>query len=177
MEIKSRLQLGSLLPKNPVTVELGVAEGLFSRDILNEWKPKTHYMVDLWEQQHDTTGDGAFPQGWHDANLKNVNSIIKSFPAAVVIKSSTVEAAKKVKHASCDLVYIDACHAYECVRADIRAWWPKLKAKGVMAFHDYGNPDYGVTEAVKEWAKSKALDIKVIPENGPDAGAYIIKIK
>jgi hypothetical protein len=43
MEIKYRKDLNKLLPQNPVTCEVGVAEGFFSRDILELWKPSHHY--------------------------------------------------------------------------------------------------------------------------------------
>ena len=177
MEIKSRIHLSKLLPPNPVTVELGIAEGLFSRDILEKWKPSKHYMVDLWKCQPTMPGDVASPQEWHSRNYKNVLSIINPFPQAEIIRDFTVTAARRIEDLSCDIVYVDACHAYECVREDIKAWWPKVKVHGIMAFHDYNNPDYGVTQAVTEWANSQGLTVYEIPENGPDASAYIIKLK
>lgn len=177
MEITSRIHLSKLLPPNPVTVELGVAEGLFSKHILEKWKPSKHYMVDLWKCHPTMPGDVASPQQWHNRNYNNVMSVIRPFPQAEIIRDFTVNAAQMIEDLSCDIVYVDACHSYECVLDDIRAWWPKVKIGGVMAFHDYGNPDYGVTEAVKEFAVAQGLELKEIPENGPDASAYIIKIK
>jgi hypothetical protein len=35
----------------------------------------------------------------------------------------------------CDLVYIDACHTYECVKADITHWLPLTKK--IISGHDY----------------------------------------
>lgn len=48
-----------------------------------------------------------------------------------------------------DLVFIDADHRYEAVKADIAAWAPKVRPGGVMAFHDYLIFE-GVTRAVRE---------------------------
>jgi cephalosporin hydroxylase len=50
-----------------------------------------------------------------------------------------------------DLVFLDAMHTYEDVKADIERWRPKVRAGGVMAFHDYGHGDFpGVKQAVDE---------------------------
>jgi len=49
----------------------------------------------------------------------------------------SVEAAAQFNDASVDFVFIDADHSYDAVRADIRAWRPKLRAGGLLAGHDY----------------------------------------
>lgn len=50
-----------------------------------------------------------------------------------------------------DLVFLDAAHDYESVRADIQAWWPKVKTSGVLAGHDYDQGWCGVRRAVDEF--------------------------
>jgi hypothetical protein len=58
---------------------------------------------------------------------------------------------------------------------DIANWFRKLKKGGIMAFHDYEAPQYGVKPAVKEFANRNDYLIHLIPEDKPeDAGAYII---
>ena len=42
-----------------------------------------------------------------------------------------------------DMVFLDGDHSYEAVAADIEAWWPKLRAGGVMVGHDYTHPEVG----------------------------------
>jgi len=49
-----------------------------------------------------------------------------------------------------DLIWVDGSHSKEGVIADANVWGPHLSPGGVMAFHDYGNPLHGVTEAVDE---------------------------
>lgn len=49
-----------------------------------------------------------------------------------------------------DLLYIDASHSYDGVKADIIAWTPKLKQGGIVALHDYGNPLHAVSPAIDE---------------------------
>jgi hypothetical protein len=38
---------------------------------------------------------------------------------------------------SLDFVFLDADHAYDAVRHDLAAWWPKLRPGGLFAGHDY----------------------------------------
>ena len=61
-------------------------------------------------------------------------------------------AASYFSDGSLDVVYIDGNHSYEAVKADIRAWLPKLsKPTGYIAGHDYNNPmTPGVRKAVDE---------------------------
>jgi hypothetical protein len=51
-------------------------------------------------------------------------------------ETRSVDAAPVVPDSSCALVFIDADHRYEAVRADIRAWIGKVRAGGIIAGHD-----------------------------------------
>lgn len=64
----------------------------------------------------------------------------------------SVEAAKGFKDKCLDFCYIDADHSYDSVKADIRAWKPKVKDGGYLCGHDYDShlPNCDVTRAVHE---------------------------
>jgi hypothetical protein len=50
-----------------------------------------------------------------------------------------------------DWVHLDARHDYESVKADIKAWLPKVKSGGWLTGDDYDNDKWpGVVSAVKE---------------------------
>lgn len=156
--------------------EIGVAEGNFSRDILN-WPvrfPKL-YLVDRWRCIPTQKGDGSMPQAWHDKNLLEVHEKIAQCGCenrAVILRGSSVEMAQRVPDRSLSLVYIDADHSFKGVSSDIRAWLPKLVEGGYMAFHDYQATHYGVKQAVQAFCGSR-VEIHCIPEDKPeDAGAY-----
>lgn len=66
-----------------------------------------------------------------------------------IIKSDSAGGAKMLQNASVDFVFIDAGHDEQSVRADIKAWLPKVKPGGVLAGHDYDTvSDPGVVRAV-----------------------------
>lgn len=53
--------------------------------------------------------------------------------------------------ATFDVVFIDAMHRYEDVKADILRWWPRVRPGGVLCGHDYGHGDFpGVKQAFDE---------------------------
>jgi hypothetical protein len=66
--------------------------------------------------------------------------------------SSSTVCASHYDDLSCDFIFIDASHDYESVRADLDAWLPKLRARGVIGGHDYRTGAFpGVTRAVDEF--------------------------
>lgn len=178
MEIKYRIDLYKLLPQNPVTAEIGVAEGFFSRDICEKWKPSKHYLVDNWSPI-GAKGDGSFPKEWHDKNHSDAIDRMKPFEnISMFLIGPSYTMALMVPDLSLDIVYIDADHSYEGVKKDLESWFPKVKIGGVIAGHDYINPAYGVLQAVNEFSIIKGLTVNIIPENKEeDAGFWMYKPK
>src|SRR5688572_9130342 len=126
MEIKYRLDLIKLLPDNPVTAELGVAEGYFSEHICKEWNPAHHYLVDNWGTL-ETKGDGNFHQLWHNKNYHAVLWRMHPFKhKSTILKGITWNMAQHIQDEHLDIVYIDAGHSYDDVRKDLEAWYPKV---------------------------------------------------
>lgn len=81
-----------------------------------------------------------------------------------VIVGGSAESAQDFEDKSIDLVFIDAAHDYESVKADIEAWLPKCR--GVIAGHNY--PAYpGVKQAVEEFEIDKKYEFE---------GCWMIKL-
>jgi hypothetical protein len=54
-----------------------------------------------------------------------------------VLQLSTLDAAAAFS-ASIGLLFVDADHDYEAIRADIRAWSPAIVQEGWIVLHDFG---------------------------------------
>lgn len=65
--------------------------------------------------------------------------------------ATSVQASRQFDDESLDFVFIDADHEYESVKADIAAWWPKVKPGGILAGHDFAPEFPGVEQAVREF--------------------------
>lgn len=178
--ILHRIELLRLLPQEPVVAEVGCAEGLFSKDLLDAGVSKL-YMVDNWGHIPGVTGDGNFEQEWHDKNFKAAMDRVKPFGGRVtVLKGMSTEMAALIPDEMIDMVYLDAAHYEEGVLADLKVYYPKVKSGGIIAGHDYLNPDYGVKSAVnyflKHLLKREDIRVVVIPENNKeDASFYFVK--
>lgn len=177
--IKYRADLYQLLPDKAVVAELGCAEGYFSADILRWPNVKRLYMVDLWGTIEKQFGDGSSPQNWHDKNYHDaMDRVLFASDRVTVLRGLTWDMAPKVGSNHLDMVYLDACHTYECVLKDLETWYHTVKPSGIIAGHDYLNRSYGVFDAVQQFASRYSVIVNTIPENkNEDAGFYFIKPK
>ena len=157
--------LRQVMPQNAIVAEIGVQRGGFAIEILNLTHPRKIFLIDCWEEQdvrvyseiHD-------PQEIQHRNYEYVIQRFCSDERVSIIKSFSVPAALLFDNEFFDWVYIDANHAYEAVKADLEAWWPKIKKGGFIAGHDYIIRDdscarFGVICAVNEFVEKYGLRI------------------
>ena len=81
-------------------------------------------------------------------------------PNTVIGKSD--DQYKNFNDESFSMIFIDAAHDYESVKADLNNFYPKLKSGGIFAGHDYGEATAGVGKAVDEFVKEKNLKLDVM---------------
>lgn len=112
----------------PTIVELGSYMGESSLIFAEEFPNGKIICVDSWVggfDESDTCSRENYleVEEQFDIRLNMVNNItkIKGLSNSVQIE--------------CDLVYIDACHKYECVKEDIKHWLPLTKK--IISGHDY----------------------------------------
>jgi hypothetical protein len=149
----------------PITIiEVGVWKGLSCitmANILKElgFKNSTIYAVDTWLGapefwEKDRMEAMNFVNGWptifytFTRNVKYYGheDTIVPFPI------SSIQAAEVFKNRSivADIIYIDAAHEYNAVKADITAYWSILSIGGTMIGDDHSSTWHGVIEAVDE---------------------------
>lgn len=154
MNITHRDQIGTLLNELELTnagVEVGVHHRIFSEIILEQWKGNKLYLVDIWEYNQKGKNGTAI--------MNSVKSrLSEKFPNRFeMIRGFSIKASARFENKSLDFVYIDACHTYAHVVADINAWYPKIKPGGILCGHDYcppthsGTTKFGIIRAVDEF--------------------------
>jgi predicted O-methyltransferase YrrM len=123
----------------------GKSSAFLAVEIANSGKNIKFDCVDTWEggPEHVDFDTSAL----YDTFISNMKPLEKYYNP---IKATSVEAAKLYEDESLDFVFIDACHQYECVVEDIRAWYPKVKKNGIISGHDYNDSWPGVVRAVNE---------------------------
>lgn len=139
--LPNRLELLEALPHTGVGVEIGVSGGWYSGQILQHTRLHALYSVDLWPDAEMFSAAVKYLSTFGD----------RSRP----LRLSSLRAARVFDDRSLDFVYVDADHSYEAVAADIRAYWPKITAGGVLAGHDCQLADVG--RAVEEFARRESL--------------------
>lgn len=120
-------------------VEVGVAEGNYSREFLRFW-PGHYVMVDPWRHidGYDDVMNGDDAE--HEERFRQAMAVAANYTTRCeVFRMDSLAAAQRFNDRSLDFVYIDADHSYEGCKRDILAWAPKVKPGGILAGHDYYN--------------------------------------
>ena len=58
----------------------------------------------------------------------------------IPVRMNSVDAAKHLANVAPDLIYIDASHDYDSVYADLQAWYPLVKGRGILCGDDWSHP-------------------------------------
>jgi hypothetical protein len=117
-----------IIGDSPVIVELGSYMGESSLIFAEEFPNGKIFCIDSWEGGFDnkdscSSADYNDVENQFDLRMGLVNNITK-------IKGLSTSVGFE-----CDLVYIDACHKYECVKNDILHWYPFVTK--IISGHDY----------------------------------------
>lgn len=140
-----------LLPFAASVAELGCFAGECSLQFLQSPKVGHLICVDNWKGGYDAD-DKASGADMEAVRLAfDIRTLGDWNKKLCVFNGTTLQAATVCMPLEFDLVYIDADHRYHAVKADIKAWFPKVKPGGILAGHDYdarGHPD--VKRAVDE---------------------------
>lgn len=147
--------------RNGAIVEIGVWKGASLIPILDICRVNNTrvWAVDIWLRE-----DGSPPPlppchyghpSW-PLSPERFEAFMENLRAAghadlvTVVRDSSAGAAARFDDGFFDMIYIDACHQYECVKTDILSWLPKLKPGGLIAGDDFNRRHPGVVRAVEE---------------------------
>jgi predicted O-methyltransferase YrrM len=155
MEEEELEWLADQASKHTNIVEIGSWMGRSTRALADNTNGRVT-AVDAWDstivypEMQETLKDK--PEGWllseFKRNLEGTKSMVfinqnLSVRAAVVYRDLIQFGLIKF-----DMIFIDATHTYEAVKADNEAWLPLLAEGGLICGHDFGWP--GVHAAVME---------------------------
>ncbi len=164
-----------------IFVELGVFLGRSTCYMMEELKnlnkhPK-FYCVDLFKITPDS-GDGEMPWGenarvWkermgYDALYDCAKFYLTHGPASdyltEMIQLDASTAAERFADDSVRFLFVDASHLYAQVKANLNAWWPKIKSGGFLLGHDWqSGPEVRI--AVIEFAGQHGMQVQPISGN------------
>ncbi|MCE9556684.1 MAG: class I SAM-dependent methyltransferase [Planctomycetes bacterium] len=154
-------------------VEVGVGRGEFSKILLDSWRGRKLHLVDPWRQMNDYQDIANVGEAEQKQRMNE--SLTRLAPHSgrfEVHRELSLEAATRFDEGSLDFVYIDANHALQSVLEDIHAWYPKVRAGGILAGHDYIDgvlPEgvFGVRSAVSQFEAETGLSAHATNERWP----------
>jgi len=157
----------NLAKENSHFVEVGSWKGrsasYMAVEIINSGKNIKFDCVDTWSGTNDPNEKESTPEYRNEPTILNdtlfdlfLSNTNRVSHVINPVRMASTEAASLYEDNSLDFVFIDACHTYDCVTADIKAWLPKIKEGGILAGHDVNY--HPVTSAIRENLKNYERD-------------------
>jgi hypothetical protein len=176
LQVPDRVAMLGLLPKNGMVAEIGVFKGEFSAQILRVAQPAKLHLVDAWPDQV-IRSDGEYISG-ADAGMFVAERFGDELDAGKVTlhRALSAPAAARFPDSHFDWIYIDAGHDYRSVKADLAAWYPKVKPGGFITGHDFiQKPGYGVVTAALEILRSQPLAFVALTSEPHGSRSWVLK--
>ncbi len=151
---QSRTELPHLLNQLGLVgtgVEVGVQWAQNFSHIRDNWKGAMLIGVDPWTEYYGAD----VAQSQHELIAQHARRAMESFNSMTwaFMRMTSVEAARELAKriqardmAPLDFVYLDGNHDYVPLMEDLHAWWPLVKAGGILAGHDWISDGWHMNE-------------------------------
>jgi SAM-dependent methyltransferase len=159
--LTDRVEMLRRLPKGGSVAEIGTYQGDFARAILDIMAPEKLLLADI--------------------TFSLCRADVLADPRVERHEGLSVPFLQSCADASFDMIYVDADHGYDAVRADAAAAAPKVKPGGFLIFNDFARiirPGFGVLgvhQAVCEFAVSSGWPVAFFCLEGE--GLYDIALR
>jgi len=165
---EKRGYLSQFVVKGGVGAELGVFWGHFSEVILREFRPRTLYLVDLWDLQGEKFDiEGRFTDFGRmrpSDCYAHVQEIAARHPDVVrVVKDDASAFLSGYEGEAFDWVYVDTSHKYDDTLRELTLIADRLKPGGVILGDDWiadpSHRHYEVVRAVHSFVRGTDFEI------------------
>lgn len=160
IQVGTREELSALMPHGGIAAEVGVWKGEHAAIMLDKNAPMRLFLIDQWYHFDDPSNPNV-----RDKTQEEIDDIyvsvcerFKRNREVSILRGESREMAAILPYSMFDWVYIDACHEYDAIKADLEAWWNNIKSGGFLAGHDYCS-QVGVQRAVDEFVVEHKIAI------------------
>jgi hypothetical protein len=133
---------------------VGVRHGETSEYLLKNTKNLNLVLVDPYPEYQDLEHHYSVAEQ-EGIKAKTVERLSPYSDRFQFVHRPSVAASEMYRDATFDWAFIDAEHTYSACKADINAWWPKIKNTGALLLHDASMRP--VSQAVREFVNNNDL--------------------
>jgi FkbM family methyltransferase len=152
-----------------ICVEIGVAYGFHADNILKN-TTANYIGIDPYKAGYDDTDIfsqdlsrrlGLPAQAAMDILHDHVKKKLQLYPAgrADLIRKTSTDGLGKIDDESVDLIFVDGNHTYDCVLADLKLAWKKIRGGGCLCGDDFNQKE--VERAVRTFAQEQKLEFVI----------------
>lgn len=156
--LPSRVHLPAYLIElglNGLGVEVGVADGWFSNQILFHSQLRLLFSVDPWSQTEAKECNLGTQAEYEQARI----TLNEHWQRSVILRMTSNDALCLFQYNIFDFVYIDSNHEFKDAYSDMTQWMLRLKPGGILAGHDYCDYHIEVKQAVDEFVSANHLTL------------------
>lgn len=173
-EEKELVELAKRVLDNGIIVELGGEYGRSAAEFAFAVNGRniTIWTIDRFPSPYQNLSVGLKTIIQHNLRVAGFSANTKQ------IQGESAEVGKTWDNGLIDLLFVDADHSYEGVKADIEAWEKHIKPGGLIVFHDCAKEGkechpvhYEVKKAVDEWAARSHWE----RHDAPDSLVWFVK--